>query len=77
MKVRFHGNLNSVFEMESLRRLILLSFIVDSVLKKTILETLNKYRLMHTIKPVLLYDEFYKLLINVRNYDHLEKYNLQ
>ena len=50
--------------MESLIRLILLSYIVDDTLKKAITEALSNKTIL-LIRPVSIYDEFNKLLKGV------------
>ena len=65
MSIRMGGNLYSVFQMESLRRLILLSYIVDKSLSKSITETIANFKILLSIKPIMIYDEFSKLLNGV------------
>ena len=65
LKVKFGGNLYNTFQLESIRRLILLSNIVDSVLKKAINETISNFKILLFVKPISIYEDFNKLLNNV------------
>lgn len=75
MKVRVQGGLYNAYQMESVRRLILLSYLVDSNVKKAITETLTNHKILMFIKPISIYDEFNKILTGKNpSYKEVEKF---
>lgn len=53
------------FHIESLKRLLLITHLLDPVYKNTITNLLNQHKKVLTIKPLDVYNEITKLLNNV------------